>query len=233
VLVDTESPKKLQLKAARIRGAAISSNMAAAALRGSRGAREGLAERDERDEWEAGGDGGDGGGDGGGEGGGDSGAAQAAGEAALPTRLVQDHSKSLAEGAARRAARAAELAARDPKLVGGVQPTPEERAAAAKGVRRSFARAEALPAGEWARLRDEYLQAPMLVKIGRRGATPQVADAVTMAWRSREVVKLRVHDDKSARKAVLPQLNLVLQQLEELTGGILVDVRGTSIWLYR
>lgn len=34
------------------------------------------------------------------------------------------------------------------------------------------------------------------IKLGRRGATPQLATAIQNAWRSTEVVKLRIHDDK-------------------------------------
>jgi hypothetical protein len=34
------------------------------------------------------------------------------------------------------------------------------------------------------------------IKIGRRGATPSLISAVQAAWRSSEVVKLRIHDDK-------------------------------------
>jgi len=141
--------------------------------------------------------------------------------------------KNLLASQRTKAQRAAELAARDPRLVGGVQPNQEERAAMAAGVRRSFARAEALAEGEWERLRTEYLVTTHVIKLGRRGATKELGDAVKEAWRTREVVKLRVHDDKSARKSILPRLNLVLRELEEVTGGVLVDVRGTSIWIYR
>jgi RNA-binding protein YhbY len=34
------------------------------------------------------------------------------------------------------------------------------------------------------------------IKIGRRGATPGLIGGVHQAWRSHEVVKLRIHDDK-------------------------------------
>jgi RNA-binding protein YhbY len=171
------------------------------------------------------GDGGGGEGEGGGEDRGSGG--EGAGPAAPGQRPPN------AGGSARRARRAAELAARDPRLVGGVQPTREERAAAARGVARDYSRAKALPPGEWARLKAESRTAPILCKIGRRGATPQLAEAVANAWRTREVVKLRVHDERSARNAVMPQLNIVLKQLEEVTGGVLVEAIGTSIWLYR
>lgn len=42
-----------------------------------------------------------------------------------------------------------------------------------------------------------------------------------------------MHDDKSARNAVLPRFNLMLRELEEVSGGTLVRVEGNSIWLYR
>jgi hypothetical protein len=56
---------------------------------------------------------------------------------------------------------------------------------------------------------------------------------VQTAWRGKEVVKLVIHDDKSARKVNLPRLNLLLRELEEKSGGVLVDAAGSSIWLYR
>jgi RNA-binding protein YhbY len=56
---------------------------------------------------------------------------------------------------------------------------------------------------------------------------------VQTAWRGKEVVKLAVHDEKSARKMNLPRFNLLLQELEEKTGGVLIDAAGASIWLYR
>ena len=36
----------------------------------------------------------------------------------------------------------------------------------------------------------------VIVKIGRRGMTEQTAKSMNAAWRTREVVKLRIHDDK-------------------------------------
>lgn len=31
----------------------------------------------------------------------------------------------------------------------------------------------------------------------------------------------------------LPRINLLLRELEELSGGVLLDATGSSIWLYR
>lgn len=31
----------------------------------------------------------------------------------------------------------------------------------------------------------------------------------------------------------LPRLNLLLRELEEMSGGVLIDAQGASIWLYR
>lgn len=38
---------------------------------------------------------------------------------------------------------------------------------------------------------------------------------------------------KSARKMNLPRINLLLRELEEMSGGVLLDCQGSSIWLYR
>jgi RNA-binding protein YhbY len=56
---------------------------------------------------------------------------------------------------------------------------------------------------------------------------------IQTAWRGTEVVKLVIHDDKSARKINLPRFNLLLRELEERSGGVLVEAAGSSIWLYR
>jgi hypothetical protein len=56
---------------------------------------------------------------------------------------------------------------------------------------------------------------------------------IQTAWRGKEVVKLVIHDDKSARKINLPRFNLLLRELEEMSGGVLIDAAGGSIWLYR
>eukprot|EP00878_Enallax_costatus_P015287 GHUV01016006.1.p1 GENE.GHUV01016006.1~~GHUV01016006.1.p1 ORF type:complete len:429 (+),score=108.73 GHUV01016006.1:247-1533(+) len=84
-----------------------------------------------------------------------------------------------------------------------IQPPKELLYQEAAGVKRSFARAEALPEGEWERLKEQYKAADSQIKIGRKGCTPQLVTAIQNAWRGREVVKLRVHDDKSARKVCL------------------------------
>lgn len=31
----------------------------------------------------------------------------------------------------------------------------------------------------------------------------------------------------------LPRVNLLLRELEEMSGGVLLDCQGSSIWLYR
>ncbi len=120
---------------------------------------------------------------------------------------------------------------------GSLFPTLEESLAArgrpAFGVKRSFARAEALPPGLWEELKQKSLSEPWLIKIGRRGVTEKLAGALHQAWRGREVVKLRIHDDKSSRKANLPRLNEVLQELEERSGGVLINATGSAIWMYR
>jgi hypothetical protein len=38
---------------------------------------------------------------------------------------------------------------------------------------------------------------------------------------------------QSSRKMNLPRINLLLRELEEGSGGILLDAQGSSIWLYR
>lgn len=38
---------------------------------------------------------------------------------------------------------------------------------------------------------------------------------------------------QSARKMNLPRVNLLLRELEEMSGGVLLDCQGSSIWLYR
>jgi hypothetical protein len=38
--------------------------------------------------------------------------------------------------------------------------------------------------------------ADAIIKIGRRGASPALITAIQNAWRTTEVVKLRIHDDK-------------------------------------
>lgn len=72
----------------------------------------------------------------------------------------------------------------------------------AQGVKRSFARAEALPEGEWERLKTQYKALDQQIKIGRKGCTPALVSAIQNFWRGREVVKLRIHDEKSARKVI-------------------------------
>eukprot|EP00775_Hariotina_reticulata_P004402 gene4402-4655_t len=111
--------------------------------------------------------------------------------------------------------------------------TREQLFAEAAGVKRSFARAEALPEGEWERLKTEYKTLKHPIKIGRQGAKPSLIQAIQMAWRGSEVVKLAIHDEKASRNANLPRMNLLLRELEERSGGVLIDTSGRSIWLYR
>lgn len=97
------------------------------------------------------------------------------------------HKERIQRAQQRSAERRAKKEARDPRFLGGVQPSREERAAEGAGVKRSFARAEALPPGEWERLIAESQTIDVIAKIGRRGATPKLGDACKNAWRNREV----------------------------------------------
>jgi len=53
-----------------------------------------------------------------------------------------------------------------------------------------------LLAGEWERLKTEYKALKHPIKIGRQGAKPSLIQAVQMAWRGSEVVKLAIHNEK-------------------------------------
>jgi hypothetical protein len=72
-----------------------------------------------------------------------------------------------------------------------------------------------------------------VVKIGRRGATPQLRDQIALVWRGSEVCKLRIHDSRSSKDTNRPRMNLLLRELEVLTGGTVINTNGASIWLYR
>lgn len=233
VLVDKEGGPKPSdsLRDARRKGAAIIKQLEEERRRAERGRPQRSADGDAGDDWDR---------DEGTEGaeGAERGRRRTQGKSSSSTRVGDEKRPPKVDPNQERArtareARQAELAARDPRFTGGVQLNQEERAAMAAGMKRSFARAEALAEGEWERLKKQYLQIDVTFKIGRRGATEELADAIKQGWRKSEVVKVRVHDDKSARKSVLPRLNLVLRELEEKSGGVLIDVRGTSIWLYR
>ena len=72
-----------------------------------------------------------------------------------------------------------------------------------------------------------------MVKIGRRGATGQLRDTISLVWRTHEVCKLKVHDHRSSKEANRPRMNLLLRELEVLTGGTVISATGSAIWLYR
>ncbi|KAF8060073.1 hypothetical protein HT031_005012 [Scenedesmus sp. PABB004] len=139
-----------------------------------------------------------------------------------------------APGDGSRAAMAARAAAATAAATAAsTPPTAEAAASAAAGVGRTFARAEALPPGEWERLRAAQGAGLAAIKIGRRGASPALIAQVQAAWRRSEVARLAVHDDRASRRANLPRINLLLRELEERSGGVLIAAAGSSAWLYR
>jgi RNA-binding protein YhbY len=102
-----------------------------------------------------------------------------------------------------------------------------------RGTKRDYSRREVLGQEKVDALMAKYRAVKTQIPLGRRGASEQLKHAIQLQWRTAEVAKLRIHDDRSARDANLPRYNLVLRELEALTGGVVLDASGMSIWLYR
>jgi RNA-binding protein YhbY len=101
------------------------------------------------------------------------------------------------------------------------------------GTKRDYSRKDALGQERVNEIMAKYRTFKPIIKIGRRGVTEQLKHAIQLQWRTEEVAKLRLHDERSARDANLPRYNLMLRELEVISGGTVLEASGKAIWLYR
>ncbi|GLI67691.1 hypothetical protein VaNZ11_011955, partial [Volvox africanus] len=71
------------------------------------------------------------------------------------------------------------------------------------------------------------------IPLGTSGITNGVINAMFLAWRGNELVKLRVRDKRKVAKKYLPYIRQVCDLIESRSGGVVVWRSGRSIWVYR
>ncbi|KAL4433090.1 hypothetical protein ABPG77_006517 [Micractinium sp. CCAP 211/92] len=87
--------------------------------------------------------------------------------------------------------------------------------------------AASLPPERLKQLRRDGLALKDVIKMGRRGAADGLAKQVQQRWNTSEVARLHCHGKHAAN------MKLLVQQLEEATGGIVVHRAGGTVLLYR
>ncbi|KAL4428246.1 hypothetical protein ABPG75_002335 [Micractinium tetrahymenae] len=87
--------------------------------------------------------------------------------------------------------------------------------------------AASLPPERLKQLRRDGLALKDVIKIGRRGPAEGLARQVQQRWNTSEVARLHCHGKHAAN------MKLLVQQLEEATGGTVVHRAGGTVLLYR
>ncbi|GLC38497.1 hypothetical protein PLESTM_000734500 [Pleodorina starrii] len=71
------------------------------------------------------------------------------------------------------------------------------------------------------------------IPVGASGLTPGCIMSMMVAWRTNELVKLRIRNKRKVAKKYLPYIRQVCDVIEARSGGVVVWRSGRSIWVFR